>query len=86
MRGRDIKHCCKTPPNKISPLSAVVLVMEPQPRKAKMSEWIELADGVTRVPAAAVAALDKLEEKWPGATFKGARPAIVAAVIEALAF
>jgi hypothetical protein len=49
-----------------------------------MSEWIELADGVTRVPAAAVAALDKLDETWPGATFKGARPAIVAAVIAAL--
>lgn len=49
-----------------------------------MSEWIELADGVTRVPPAAVAALDELEKAWPGATFSGARPAIVAAVMSAL--
>lgn len=49
-----------------------------------MSEWIELADGVTRVPSAAVAALDELEKVWPGATFSGARPAIVAAVMSAL--
>ena len=45
---------------------------------------IELADG-TKVPARAVAALHELEDRWPGATLPQARPAIVAAVIKALA-
>lgn len=44
---------------------------------------IWLADG-RQVPAAAVEALDRLDERWPGATFPGARPAIVAEVIAAL--
>lgn len=44
---------------------------------------IDLADGRS-VPASAVAALDELERRWPGATLPQARPAIVAAVRAAL--
>ena len=45
-------------------------------------EWIYLANGV-EVPANLVKALDELEKKWPGATLECARPAIVAAILEA---
>jgi hypothetical protein len=45
--------------------------------------WENLADSRS-VPAAAVAALDELEQRWPGATLPQARPAIAAAVIAAL--
>lgn len=46
--------------------------------------WTHLADG-RRVQAAVVAALDRFDaEVWPGATFPGARAAIVAVVQEAL--
>lgn len=44
---------------------------------------VTLADG-REVPAAAVAALDDLDRRWPGATFGPARPAIAAAVLEAV--
>ena len=46
---------------------------------------VYLADGRTVVPRVAVDALTRFDvEVWPGATFAGARPAVVAAVIEAL--
>jgi hypothetical protein len=45
---------------------------------------MNLADGRT-VPDECVHALDELELRWPGATMKQARGAIVAAVLEALA-
>lgn len=48
-----------------------------------MNDTIDLANGQS-VPASAVAALDELERRWPGATLQQARPAIVAAVIAAL--
>lgn len=44
---------------------------------------IVLADG-RKVPEKAVKALDKLEEKWPGATLQQARPAIAAAVLKTI--
>lgn len=44
-------------------------------------EVIHLANG-DDVPAALVRALDNLEAYWPGATFKGARPAIVNAILK----
>lgn len=44
---------------------------------------IELADG-RMVPRKAVDALAILDAKWPGASLPQARPAIVAAVMEAL--
>lgn len=47
-------------------------------------EMIFLANG-TRVPAAAVTALDELDQVWPGSTLPQARPAIVAAVLAVLA-
>ncbi|WP_156161665.1 hypothetical protein [Nocardia vulneris] len=47
-------------------------------------EMLTLADG-REVPAAAVRALDDLERKWPGASLAQARPAIVAAVLAAVA-
>lgn len=47
------------------------------------NDTIHLADGRS-VPASAVAALDELEHRWPGATLPQARPAIVAAVMAAL--
>lgn len=47
------------------------------------TDFIFLANG-GKVPKKAVEALNKLEERWPGATFKGARPAIVQTVMEAL--
>lgn len=48
-----------------------------------MTDRIELADG-RGVPASAVAALDRIEGRWPGATLQQARPAIAAAVIDAM--
>lgn len=42
-----------------------------------------LADG-SQVPDECVRAVDELEARWPGASFPGARGAIVAAVIETL--
>lgn len=46
-------------------------------------EMLDLTNG-KRIPKESLVALDKLEESWPGATFHGARPAIVAAVMDAL--
>ena len=46
-------------------------------------EMLDLTNG-KRIPKDALVALDRLEESWPGATFHGARPAIVAAVLESL--
>lgn len=48
-----------------------------------MDDDVALADGRT-VPRAAIRALYELDKKWPGATWPLARPAIVAAVMEAL--
>lgn len=47
------------------------------------TEFIFLANG-GKVSKAAVEALDRLEETWPGATWFLARPAIVQAVTKAL--
>ena len=44
------------------------------------AQWIELADG-RRVPQSAVAALEQLDQEWPGATLPQARPAIAAAIL-----
>lgn len=48
------------------------------------TEYLHLADG-REVPVVAVDALNDLEQRWPGATLEQARPAIVAAVLEAVA-
>lgn len=47
-----------------------------------MDEVIHLANG-DDVPLVLVKALDDLEAVWPGATFEGARPAIVNAILNA---
>ncbi|WP_157897271.1 hypothetical protein [Mycobacteroides franklinii] len=44
---------------------------------------ITIADGRS-VPTFAVAALEDLERRWPGAVYPGAMPAVVLAVLDSL--
>lgn len=46
-------------------------------------EMVQMADG-REVPKYLVDALEKFDQEWPGATFRGARPAIVRTIIEAI--
>ena len=55
----------------------------PQNNDDHEQDTIELSNGRS-VPKSAVDALRVLDEKWPGATLRIARPAIVAAVLDAL--
>jgi hypothetical protein len=53
------------------------------PENFKRRENVQLTDG-RWVPKVCVEALTELEERWPGATFVGARSAIAAAVLESI--
>lgn len=54
-------------------------------RMEKPEEAVRLMNG-RDVPKACVDALDEFEKVWPGATFPYARPAIVAAVLDAIGY